>query len=72
MISRGLNPIPEAVEAVRLLCDQNTSQPKVPFVFLTNGFGSAWVKASRLRDWLKCEVIFTTLINVQNISLYTC
>ena len=57
VISRGLNPIPEAVEAVKMLCDDRTGRPKVPFVFLTNGFGSAHVKAKRLRDWLKCEVI---------------
>jgi len=39
-----------------MLCDNDTGRPKVPFVFLTNGFGSARVKAERLRGWLKCEV----------------
>ena len=57
VICRGLNPIPEAVEAVRMLCDENSGRPNVPFAFLTNGFGSAHVKAKCLRHWLKCEVI---------------
>ena len=57
VVCRGLNPIPAAVEAFKLLCDENSGRPKVPFVFVTNGFGPAHVKANRLQDWLKCEVI---------------
>ena len=61
VICRGVNPIPEAVEAFRMLCDQSSGRPRVPFVFLTNAFGPAHVKAKRLQDWLKCEVILLKL-----------
>jgi len=68
VICRGLSPIPEAIEAFNLLCDGTSGRPKVPFVFLTNGFGSAHVKAKRLQDWLKCEVI-VRLMSVSDVDL---
>ena len=61
VVARGLSPIPEAVEAFQMLCDKKSGRPKVPFVFLTNGFGSARVKAQRLQNWLQCEVIHAPL-----------
>ena len=57
VISRGSIPIPEAAETFKMLCDERSGRPKVPFVFLTNAFGSARDKAKRVQDWLKCEVI---------------
>ena len=56
VVARGSCPIPEAVEAFKMLFDEKFGRPKVPFAFLTNGFGSAHVKAQRLRNWLQCEV----------------
>ena len=73
VVARGLSPIPEAIEAFKMLCDENTGQPKVPFVFLTNGFNSAHVKAQRLQNWLQCEVIYMPLAsNVSRCYWFVC
>jgi len=56
VVARGSYPIPEAVEAFQMLHDEKSGRLKVPSVFLTNGFGSAHVKAQRLQHWLQCEV----------------
>jgi len=58
VVARGWTPVAEAVEAFQMLCEEKSGRPKVPFVFLTNGFGSAHSKAERLRNWLKCEVMW--------------
>ena len=57
VVARGLTPVPEAVEAFKMLCGVSSGKPRIPFAFVTNGFGSAHVKAQRLRQWLKCEVV---------------
>ena len=73
VVARGLSPIPEAVEAFKMLCDEKTGRPKVPFVFLTNGFNSAHVKAQRLQNWLQCEVIYMPLAsNVSRCYWFVC
>ena len=69
VVARGSNPIPEAVEALKMLRDEKSGRPKVPFVFLTNGFGSALVKAERLQNWLHCEVTLQSYILATNLSL---
>jgi len=73
VVARGLSPIPEAIEAFKMLCDEKTGRPKVPFVFLTNGFNSAHVKAQRLQNWLPCEVIYMPLAsNVSRCYWFVC
>jgi ribonucleotide monophosphatase NagD (HAD superfamily) len=58
VLVRGLVPLPEAVEAFRLL--QNpTGQLKVPTVFLTNGFSLNAKKAKWLSDCLNTLVKFS-------------
>lgn len=71
VVARGSCPIPEAVEAFKMLCDENSGRPKVPFVFLTNGFGSARVKAQHLQNWLQCEVtLYVTLAKACDIRFF--
>jgi ribonucleotide monophosphatase NagD (HAD superfamily) len=63
VLVRGLVPLPEAVEAFRLLQHPN-GQMKVPTVFLTNGFSLNIKKAKWLAECLNIPVSFNSFFHI--------
>uniref|UniRef100_A0A1I8IS38 Cat eye syndrome critical region protein 5 n=1 Tax=Macrostomum lignano TaxID=282301 RepID=A0A1I8IS38_9PLAT len=72
VIALGLNPLPQAREAIRMLICPETGQPRVPFAFVTNGCALGDSKAKKLSQWFDVQVSPDQCIHSQSpLSVFT-
>ncbi|PAA52312.1 hypothetical protein BOX15_Mlig028892g3, partial [Macrostomum lignano] len=72
VIALGLNPLPQAREAIRMLICPETGRPRVPFAFVTNGCALGDSKAKKLSQWFDVQVSPDQCIHSQSpLSVFT-
>uniref|UniRef100_A0A1I8JNP8 Cat eye syndrome critical region protein 5 n=1 Tax=Macrostomum lignano TaxID=282301 RepID=A0A1I8JNP8_9PLAT len=72
VIALGLNPLPQAVEMMKLLVSPETGLPVVPYAFVTNGCAKGDSKARMMSKWFNATISPEQCIHSQSpLAVFT-
>ncbi|PAA53291.1 hypothetical protein BOX15_Mlig012684g2 [Macrostomum lignano] len=72
VIALGLNPLPQAVEMMKLLVSPETGLPVVPYAFVTNGCAKGESKARMMSKWFNAKISPEQCIHSQSpLAVFT-
>ncbi|CAH8552473.1 unnamed protein product [Heterobilharzia americana] len=71
VLGRGLEVLPQAAEAFKLLCDPDQKELRVPVAFVTNASGDASARARMISKWFGIKVYNDQVIQAPSpLSVY--
>nr|CAH8856334.1 unnamed protein product [Trichobilharzia regenti] len=71
VLGRGLEVLPQAAEAFKLLCDPEQKELRVPVAFVTNASGDASARARMISNWFGIKIYTDQVIQAPSpLSVY--